>query len=43
MKTSSLARAFDKSHMKGLWLWEVTWHTSTNHNLLSLSPPNPSY
>ena len=42
-KTSSLARASDKSHKKGLCMWEVTWHTSTIHNLLSLSPHNPSY
>lgn len=43
MRTSSLARASDKSRINGLCLWEVTWHTSINNSLLSLSPLNPSY
>ena len=42
MRTSSQARAPDKSRMHRLCLREVTWHTSTNHNPLLLSPLNPS-
>ena len=43
MRTSSQARALpDRSRLHRLCLREVTWHTSSNHNPSSLSPPGRS-